>query len=60
MHQIQAWQMQQVAQPMQLKKLPFPPLSHNEVLLRVVGCGVCHTDLGFLYDGIKVLRSNYE
>lgn len=56
MHQIQAWQMQQVAQPMQLKKLPLPPLSPNEVLLRVVGCGVCHTDLGFLYDGIRTVK----
>ena len=24
----------------------------GEVLVRVVGCGVCHTDLGYYYDGI--------
>jgi len=24
----------------------------GEVLVRVAGCGVCHTDLGFLYDGV--------
>src|SRR5512134_3886381 len=24
----------------------------SEVLLRVAGCGVCHTDLGFFYDGV--------
>jgi 6-hydroxycyclohex-1-ene-1-carbonyl-CoA dehydrogenase len=25
----------------------------GEVRLRVAGCGVCHTDLGFLYGGVK-------
>jgi 6-hydroxycyclohex-1-ene-1-carbonyl-CoA dehydrogenase len=25
----------------------------GEVAVRVVGCGVCHTDLGFLYDGVR-------
>ncbi|HLE69626.1 MAG TPA: 6-hydroxycyclohex-1-ene-1-carbonyl-CoA dehydrogenase [Vicinamibacteria bacterium] len=24
----------------------------GEVLVRVAGCGVCHTDLGFFYDGV--------
>jgi 6-hydroxycyclohex-1-ene-1-carbonyl-CoA dehydrogenase len=24
----------------------------GEVLVQVAGCGVCHTDLGFLYDGV--------
>jgi 6-hydroxycyclohex-1-ene-1-carbonyl-CoA dehydrogenase len=27
-------------------------LSPNEVLLEVAGCGVCHTDIGFAYEGI--------
>jgi 6-hydroxycyclohex-1-ene-1-carbonyl-CoA dehydrogenase len=27
-------------------------LSRGEVLVRVAGCGVCHTDLGFFYDGV--------
>jgi len=25
----------------------------GEVLVEVVGCGICHTDLGFLYDGVR-------
>jgi len=29
----------------------------NEVTVRVVGCGVCHTDLGFLTGGV---RTNHE
>lgn len=27
-------------------------VSHGEALVRVAGCGVCHTDLGFFYDGV--------
>lgn len=30
--------------------LPAPPPGH--VTVEVVGCGVCHTDLGYLYDGV--------
>jgi 6-hydroxycyclohex-1-ene-1-carbonyl-CoA dehydrogenase len=28
----------------------------GEVLLRVAGCGVCHTDLAFFYDGVPTKR----
>ncbi len=28
-------------------------LEPEDVLIRVAGCGVCHTDLGFLYDGVR-------
>jgi len=28
-------------------------LEPEDVLIRVAGCGVCHTDLGFLHDGVR-------
>lgn len=31
---------------------PFPPGAHD-VVVAVAGCGVCHTDLGYLYDGVR-------
>jgi 6-hydroxycyclohex-1-ene-1-carbonyl-CoA dehydrogenase len=31
----------------------LPALADDDVLVRVAGCGVCHTDLGFLYDGVR-------
>lgn len=31
---------------------PFPP-SEGEVVVEVAGCGVCHTDLGYYYDGVR-------
>jgi 6-hydroxycyclohex-1-ene-1-carbonyl-CoA dehydrogenase len=39
--------------------LPFaaaefePVASEGEVVVAVAGCGVCHTDLGFYYDGVR-------
>jgi 6-hydroxycyclohex-1-ene-1-carbonyl-CoA dehydrogenase len=31
---------------------PFPP-GPGEVVVAVAGCGVCHTDLGYYYDGVR-------
>ncbi len=31
---------------------PFPP-SPGEVVVKIAGCGVCHTDLGYFYDGVR-------
>ncbi len=28
------------------------PLGPDEVLVEIAGCGVCHTDLGYYYDGV--------
>jgi len=25
----------------------------DEVLVEIAGCGVCHTDLGYYYDGVR-------
>jgi 6-hydroxycyclohex-1-ene-1-carbonyl-CoA dehydrogenase len=32
---------------------PFPPEA-GEVVVEVAGCGVCHTDLGFYFNGVRV------
>jgi 6-hydroxycyclohex-1-ene-1-carbonyl-CoA dehydrogenase len=31
-------------------------LQPDEVLVKVAGCGVCHTDVGFLFDGVRTRR----
>jgi len=33
-------------------EIPVPDLKDGEVLVKVAGCGVCHTDLGYFYDGV--------
>jgi 6-hydroxycyclohex-1-ene-1-carbonyl-CoA dehydrogenase len=35
--------------------IPVPTLAPGEVLVQVVGCGVCHTDLGYFYDGVPTV-----
>jgi 6-hydroxycyclohex-1-ene-1-carbonyl-CoA dehydrogenase len=47
------WQMIQPKEPFQLVEKPLPALDRGEVLLKVAGCGVCHTDLSFWYYGVK-------
>ena len=37
------------------KQIPVPPLQPGEVLVEVAGCGVCHTDLGYFYDGVPTV-----
>jgi len=48
-----SWQMVGPQKPLQRVESPLPQPGAGEVLLRVVGCGVCHTDLGFYYDGVR-------
>src|SRR5574337_141534 len=33
--------------------IPVPELKEEEVLVEIAGCGVCHTDLGYFYDGVR-------
>jgi len=39
-------------QPLALRELPPLEPGPDEVVVQVAGCGVCHTDLGFAFDGI--------
>jgi 6-hydroxycyclohex-1-ene-1-carbonyl-CoA dehydrogenase len=35
--------------------IPVPELQEGEVLVEIAGCGVCHTDLGYFYDGVPTV-----
>ena len=53
--QIDRWQMIAASEPMVSTSVDYdadavPP---GKALVQVAGCGVCHTDLGFLYDGVR-------
>jgi len=64
---IQTWQMvkgpvydkeaKKITAPGELQKteIPVPELGQGEVLVEVAGCGVCHTDLGYFYDGVPTI-----
>ncbi|MEE8418553.1 MAG: 6-hydroxycyclohex-1-ene-1-carbonyl-CoA dehydrogenase [Dehalococcoidales bacterium] len=51
---IQTWQM---TTPGTLEKtsVDVPEIKAGEVLVEVAGCGVCHTDLGYFYDGVPTV-----
>lgn len=47
------WEMREGAAELVRACREVPALSASDALVRVAGCGVCHTDLGFLYDGVR-------
>ena len=46
------WEMRAPGELVRVHDVPFEP-GLGEACVRVVGCGVCHTDLGYLYDGVR-------
>lgn len=51
---IETWQM---VEPGKLARtsLEVPELQPGEVLVEIAGCGVCHTDLGYFYEGVPTV-----
>ncbi|SEH33829.1 6-hydroxycyclohex-1-ene-1-carbonyl-CoA dehydrogenase [Magnetospirillum fulvum] len=47
------WVMTNVGDPMGREEVEIAPPLPGQVLVEIAGCGVCHTDLGFLYDGVR-------
>ena len=48
---VRAWVVEKPAEPMVPRERSESP-GAEQVLVRVAGCGVCHTDLGFFYEGV--------
>lgn len=51
---INTWQM---VEPGKLVKttIDVPELKPGEALVKIAGCGVCHTDVGYFYDGVPTV-----
>jgi 6-hydroxycyclohex-1-ene-1-carbonyl-CoA dehydrogenase len=47
------WQMVALDKEFELKTLQFPDLKDGEALIKIAGCGVCHTDLSFWHYGVQ-------
>lgn len=54
---IRQWVMTAPGESMEPRMVERPSLGEGDVLVRVAGCGVCHTDLGYLFDGV---RTNHD
>ena len=49
---MKAIRLKAVGAPLETGDLPMPTRAAGDVLIRVAGCGVCHTDIGFWKDGV--------
>lgn len=47
------WVMKGVGEPLVREPFTLEPSAAGEVVVEVAGCGVCHTDLGYYYDGVR-------
>lgn len=36
--------------------IPMPALDDDTALVEIAGCGICHTDLGYFYDGVPTVN----
>lgn len=51
--EITGWVMTEPGKPLAKQTLSVPAPAAGEVLVEVAGCGVCHTDISFLYQGVR-------
>src|SRR5512132_1047707 len=50
------YEMSAAGAPLRQVERPLRRLERHEALVRVAGCCVCHTDVGFLFDGVRTRR----
>jgi 6-hydroxycyclohex-1-ene-1-carbonyl-CoA dehydrogenase len=54
---MRALQLVTPGEPLELREVASPGVGPDEVVVRVAGCGVCHTDIGFWRDGVATRRA---
>ena len=53
---IKQWQMTEVGAEFSLTETEVSELSEFEALVKVAGCGVCHTDISLWHDGVRTKK----
>lgn len=48
-----AWQMIRSGEPLRIVEREIVSMAADEVLIRIAGCGICHTDLAYLDEGVR-------
>ncbi len=57
-NKINTWQMVQDTNnkyKLKYNSISLPSITEKDVLIKIAGCGVCHTDLSFFYDGVQTI-----
>lgn len=57
MYKMYQWQMVELNKNFKLVETSFPELTNEEVLVKVSGCGVCHTDISFWHHGVQTKQN---
>src|SRR4030042_4176277 len=52
---IETWQMTEAGKLARVS-LDMPEIKAGEVVVEIAGCGLCHTDLGYFYDGVPTVN----
>ena len=50
---IYQWQMTELNKEFSLSSGNYPDLKDGEALVKIAGCGVCHTDISFWHSGVQ-------
>lgn len=53
---MEQWQMTALKQDFERVETAIPAIAEHEALVKVAGCGVCHTDLSFWNDGVRTKK----
>lgn len=56
MESIKQWQMTELKSEFSLESINMPSIKEHEAIVKVAGCGVCHTDLSFWHDGVRTKK----
>lgn len=50
------WQMTALKEEFSLVESDMPAINEDEAIVKIAGCGVCHTDLSFWHDGVRTKK----
>ena len=56
MRELKQWQMTELNKAFSLVESEMPAIEESEALIKIAGCGVCHTDLSFWHDGVRTKK----
>jgi len=56
MEKLKQWQMTELKKDFSLVESDMPAINEDEAIVKIAGCGVCHTDLSFWHDGVRTKK----
>jgi 6-hydroxycyclohex-1-ene-1-carbonyl-CoA dehydrogenase len=56
MDKMKQWQMKELNKAFSLVESELPSIKDDEALVKIAGCGVCHTDLSFWHQGVRTKK----